>query len=67
MNSSPIHLTKPFRSPDHIGPELIIEEEIWVDILPPPIMGSLNILPGFLDPVISVLGNLQFSVSISTS
>ena len=58
---------KPFHPSDHIGPEVIIEEEVWVYVPPPSVVGSLDILPGLLDTMIGGLGDLQFSVSVSTS
>ena len=62
-----IHLSEPFSSSDHVGPELLVKEEVWVDIAPPLIVGSLNVLSGLQDPMEGILGNLQFSISISTS
>ena len=67
IDTSSIHLLKPFRSSDHVGPEPIVEEEIWKDILPPLIVGSLSIFSSFQNPMEGSLGNLQFSVSVSTS
>ena len=67
IDSSPVHLSKPFSSPDHVGPKLIIKEEVRVDIPPPSVVGGRFILPGFLDAMEHILGDLQFSVSISTS
>ena len=52
---------------DHIGPETIIKEEVWVYVLPPSIVGSLSILSSLHNPVIGILGDLQLSVSVSTS
>ena len=60
VNISPIHLSKPFGSSDHVGLQLIIEEEIRIDILPPPVVdNSLVIwLPRLLNAMEGVLGNL---------
>ena len=66
INSSPVYLTKPFRSPDHIGPESIVKKEVWVDISPPPIVGSLSVLTSFQNTMECILGNLQFSVIVMT-
>ena len=67
IDLSLVHLLKPFCSLDHIGPKLIIKEEVRVDVLPPLVVGSLNVLPGFMNAMECVLGNLQFFISISTS
>ena len=67
IDMGPVHLSKSFCCPDHIGPEPIVKEEVWIDIPPPLIMGSLCILSSFHDSMIGILGDLQFSVSISTS
>ena len=67
IDTSSIHLLKPFHSSDHVGPEPIVEEEIWKDILPPLIVDSLLFLSHLPDSMEGVLGNLQFSISVSTS
>ena len=56
-----INLLEPLRSLDHVGPKLIVEEEIWIDISPPSIMddGLIIRLPRLLDTMEGVLGNLQ--------
>ena len=63
----PIHLSKPLCPSDHMGPELIVKEEIWVHIPPPLIVGSLGVLSSFLNPMEGVLGDLEIPLSISTS
>ena len=67
INISPIHLSKPFGSSDHVGLQLIIEEEIRIDILPPLVVDNSLVtwLPCLLNAMEGVLGNLQFSVSVS--
>ena len=67
IDMGPVHLSKSFCCPDHIGPEPIVKEEVWIDVPPPLIMGSLCILSSFHDFMIGILGDLQFSISISTS
>ena len=67
IDSGLVHLSKPFGSSDHVGPKPIIKEEIRIDILPPLVVGSLLILSSLLNPMEGILGDLQFSVSISTS
>ena len=62
-----VHLSEPFCSLDHIGPKSVIKVEVGIDVPPPPIVGSHSILPGFLNTIEGILGDLQFSVSISTS
>ena len=52
---------------DHVGPELIVKEEVRVDIPPPLIVGSRLIFPSLPNPMEGILGNLQFSISVSTS
>ena len=42
-----------------MGPEIIVEEEVQVHIMPPPIVGGLNVLSCFLDPVEGILGDLD--------
>ena len=67
INLCLVYLPKPFCSPDHIGPKSIIKEEIGKDVSPPPVVGSLNILPSFQNAMEGVLGDLQFSISVSTN
>ena len=44
---------------------MIVEEEVWVYIMPPPIVGSFGILSGLDNPMEGILGNLSISLSIS--
>ena len=69
IDSCLVHLLKPFYSPDHIGPELIVGEEVWVYVPPPLIVDNSLIIrfSGFPNPMEGVLGDLQFSVSVSIS
>ena len=61
-----VYPSKPFDPLDHVHPELIIEEEVWVHVPPPPIMDDCLIwFPCFLHPMEGILGDLQFSVSVS--
>ena len=53
--------TKPFGPTDHMGPQLIIEEEVWEDVIPPSMVCSHLVLPLLTDPMEGVLGNLENS------
>ena len=68
IDTSPIHLSQPFHPSDHVGPEPIIKKEVWVHIPPPMVVDDCFIvqLPSFSNTVKSVLGNLQFSISVSS-
>ena len=46
---------------DHVGPQPIFEEEVWEDVVPPPMVCSHLILPLPVDPVEGILGNLENS------
>ena len=52
---------------DHVGPKPIIKEEVWVHVPPPPIMDDHLIIqfPCFPNTMEGILGDLQFSISIS--
>ena len=54
-----IHLLKPLRPSDHIGPKLIVKEQVWIHIPPPLIVGSLCVLSSFHNSVEGVLGDLD--------
>ena len=54
----PIDYTKPFSPMDHMGPQLIIKEQVWKDVVPPAMVGSCLILPLLVDPMKSILGDL---------
>ena len=60
VNSSLIYPSKPLHSLDHVHPELIVKEEIWVYISPPLVLNnSLVIRLILLDhPVVGILGYL---------
>ena len=56
----PINSTKPFHPSDHVHPKLIIKEEVWVHVSPPPILNNLLII-GFIllnYTMVGVLGDL---------
>ena len=57
----PIHLLKPLHSSDHMGPESIIEEQVWICVMPPPIVGTLHVLSSLQDPMEGILGDLENS------
>ena len=67
VDISPNHLLKPFHPSDHIGPKPIIKEEVQVHVPPPTIMDDCFVVrfPCLPNAMKGVLGNLQFSVSIS--
>ena len=44
---------------DHMGPQLIIEEKVWEDVIPPAMVCSCFIFPLFADPVEGILGDLE--------
>ena len=44
-----------------MGPQLIIEEEVWEDVVPPAMVCSRCILPFLANPMEGVLGNLENS------
>ena len=52
---------KPFGPTDHMGPQSIVKEEVWEDIIPPPMVCSRLILPLSTNPVEGILGNLENS------
>ena len=56
-----IHLSKPFSSSDHVGPELIVEEEVWIHVVPPLMVGGLGVLSSLQDPMKGILGDLENS------
>ena len=51
-----------------MGPQPIVEEQVWEDVVPPLMMGSRLILPLFVDSVEGILGDLEkilLSISLS--
>ena len=67
VDTSPIYSSKPFNPLDHVGPKLIVEEEVWIHIPPPPMVDDCLIVWFFCLPntMEGILGDLQFSISIS--
>ena len=53
--------TKPFSPVDHMGPQLIVKEQVWKNIVPPAMVGRHHVLPLLANPMEGVLGNLQNS------
>ena len=51
---------------DHMGPQPIVEVQVWEDIIPPAMVGGRLVLPHLVNPMEGVLGDLEllFSVSI---
>ena len=62
---SPVNSLKPFSPPDHVCPKLIVEEEVWIHVPPPPVVndGFIVWFPCLHDPVKGILGNLHFCQS----
>ena len=58
INLGLVHLLEPFSPLDHMGPEPIVEEEVWVHISPPSVMSSNLIFSCLLNPMEGVLGDL---------
>ena len=54
-----IHYLEPFSPSDHVRPKSIIKEEVRENIIPPPMVGSLHILPLLDNPMEGVPGNLE--------
>ena len=52
---------EPFSPTDHMGSQLIIEEQVRKDVVPPMVVSGHLILPLLADPMEGVLGNLQNS------
>ena len=52
---------KPFGPTDHMGPQLIIKEQVWEDVIPPSMVCSCLVLPLLADSVEGILGDLQNS------
>ena len=50
-----------------MGPQPIVKEEVWEDVIPPPMVCSRFVLPLFVDPVEGILGDLEILLSISPS
>ena len=50
-----------------MGPQLIIEEEVWEDVIPPPMVCSRLILPLLVNPMEGILGDLEILLSVSSS
>ena len=40
VDTSPINSSKPFCPLDHIGPKLVVEEQVWEDVPPPPVVND---------------------------
>ena len=60
IDPGPINPLKPFSSLDHICPEPIVKEEIWVHVPPPPVLDNSLIIRLVLlnHPKVGVLGYL---------
>ena len=43
---------------DHMGPQLIVKEQVREDVVPPAMVSSHLILPLLVDPMEGVLGDL---------
>ena len=49
---------KPFSPSDHMGPQSIVEIQVWEDIVPPAMVSDCLILPLLANPMEGVLGDL---------
>ena len=49
---------KPLSPADHMGPQLIVKEQVQEDIIPPAMVCSRLVLPLLADPVEGILGDL---------
>ena len=67
VDTSLIHLLEPFCPSDHVGPKMIIKVEVWVYVPPPLIVNNSLVvrLPHLPNAMECILGDLQFSISIS--
>ena len=52
---------KPFGPADHMGPQPIVEEEVWENVISPLMVCSHLVLPLLADPMEGILGNLENS------
>ena len=58
INLPPVDHTKPFSPVNHMGPKVIIKEQIQEDIIPPAMVCSCLILSFLTDPMECILGDL---------
>ena len=58
VNLRPIDHAEPFSPTDHMGPQPIIKEQVWEDIVPPVMVCRHLVFPVLANPVEGVLGNL---------
>ena len=54
----PIDHPEPLSPADHMGPQLIVKEQVWKDVVPPAMVCSCLVLPLLVDPMKSILGDL---------
>ena len=50
---------------DHMGPQLIIKEKVWKDVIPPMMVCSRLVLPLLTNSMEGILGDLKILLSIS--
>ena len=53
-----IDYPKPFGPADHIGPQPIVKEQVWEDVVPPVMVSGRLVLPLLVDPMKGILGDL---------
>ena len=58
INLLPVNYTQPFSPVDHMGPQLIIKEQVQEDIIPPSMVCSCLVLPLLADSMKGILGDL---------
>ena len=49
-----------------MGPQLIVEEKVWEDVIPPSMVCSHLVLSLLADPMEGILGNLENPLSVSS-
>ena len=57
-----INYSEPFSPLDHVGPQPIIEIQVWKDVVPPAMVSGRLVLPSLANPVEGILGDLQTSL-----
>ena len=58
LDLCPINYMEPFSPSDHVGPQPIVKEKVWEDVVPPAMVSGHLILSLLLDPVEGILGDL---------
>ena len=56
---------EPLSPTDHMGPQPVIKEQVWKNIVPPAMVSSCLVLPLLADLMKGILGDLQNSQRFS--